>query len=310
MILRDASGNIIWTEDNIDQSTSDIFDANGNELLKFVSVADAVNEWTITNAAAAQAPMFSATGGDVDVDGKIEAKGAGTLLLDGGATGTVDIGTTSTGNINLKRNTVADLNLSVTGNTALTGTLGVTGASTFTGAVTTASTLATTGVVTINGGLTVTSGRAFNLIPAGFLAFMANTTVPTGWLECDGSAVNRVTYATLFTAIGTTYGVGDGATTFNVPTQARRTLVGRGGAGTATLANTVGSTGGAETVTLTVANMPAGVPQTGGAVGSINVVTGAGVTVPNTAASWGAGGGTATSILQPSLVGMLVIRAY
>lgn len=46
------------------------------------------------------------------------------------------------------------------------------------------------------------------------------STVPAGFLECDGSAVSRTSYGALFTAIGTTYGVGDGSTTFNLPTAA------------------------------------------------------------------------------------------
>lgn len=41
--------------------------------------------------------------------------------------------------------------------------------------------------------------------------------LPDGWLECDGSEVSRETYSALFDAIGTTYGEGDGATTFNLP---------------------------------------------------------------------------------------------
>lgn len=44
-----------------------------------------------------------------------------------------------------------------------------------------------------------------------------NPTVPTGWLVCDGAVVSRATYAALFTAIGTTFGVGDGSTTFSLP---------------------------------------------------------------------------------------------
>lgn len=43
------------------------------------------------------------------------------------------------------------------------------------------------------------------------------TTVPSGWLECDGSAVSRTTYASLFAVVGTSYGTGDGSTTFNLP---------------------------------------------------------------------------------------------
>ena len=53
--------------------------------------------------------------------------------------------------------------------------------------------------------------------PAGSISMYAGSTAPTGYLLCDGSAVSRTTYADLFTAIGTTYGVGDGSTTFNVP---------------------------------------------------------------------------------------------
>jgi len=53
--------------------------------------------------------------------------------------------------------------------------------------------------------------------PAGAVMPFAMDSVPAGWLECDGSAVSRTTYATLFSAIGTVFGVGDGSTTFNVP---------------------------------------------------------------------------------------------
>jgi microcystin-dependent protein len=53
--------------------------------------------------------------------------------------------------------------------------------------------------------------------PPGALMDFGGTTAPTGWLICDGQAVSRTTYAALFTAIGTTWGAGDGSTTFNVP---------------------------------------------------------------------------------------------
>lgn len=52
---------------------------------------------------------------------------------------------------------------------------------------------------------------------AGFISAFAGSTAPTGWLVCDGSAISRTNYADLFTAIGTTYGTGDGSTTFNLP---------------------------------------------------------------------------------------------
>lgn len=56
-----------------------------------------------------------------------------------------------------------------------------------------------------------------NTEPAGIVQMFAGSVAPTGWLFCDGAAINRVTYANLFAAIGTDWGVGDGSTTFNVP---------------------------------------------------------------------------------------------
>lgn len=55
------------------------------------------------------------------------------------------------------------------------------------------------------------------IAPAGSVAMFASSTVPSGWLECNGAAVSRTTYATLFAAIGTTWGSGDGSTTFTLP---------------------------------------------------------------------------------------------
>lgn len=61
-------------------------------------------------------------------------------------------------------------------------------------------------------------------MPVGSILWYANTsTAPPGWIAADGSAVSRTTYATLFGIIGTTYGSGDGSTTFNVPSVAATT---------------------------------------------------------------------------------------
>lgn len=58
---------------------------------------------------------------------------------------------------------------------------------------------------------------AIAALPAGVMIDYAGSTAPSGWIMCDGSAVSRTVYASLFTAIGTTYGSGDGSTTFNLP---------------------------------------------------------------------------------------------
>ena len=55
------------------------------------------------------------------------------------------------------------------------------------------------------------------LIPSGMVAPFPTSTVPTGWLECNGAAVSRTTYADLFAVISDDYGNGDGSTTFNLP---------------------------------------------------------------------------------------------
>lgn len=54
-------------------------------------------------------------------------------------------------------------------------------------------------------------------IPPGAVMSFAMSAAPVGWLACDGTAVSRDQYSSLFTAVGTTYGVGNNSTTFNVP---------------------------------------------------------------------------------------------
>lgn len=79
---------------------------------------------------------------------------------------------------------------------------------------------------------------------AGIVQMFAGITPPIGWLECDGSAVSRETYATLFAVIGTTWGVGDGSTTFNLPDLRGRAPIGAGtgsGLSARTLGNKVGT---------------------------------------------------------------------
>lgn len=66
------------------------------------------------------------------------------------------------------------------------------------------------------------------LIPTGTVWGYSSTSAPSGWLLCDGSAVSRTTYATLFGVISTTFGSGDGSSTFNVPDYRGRALIGTG----------------------------------------------------------------------------------
>lgn len=56
-----------------------------------------------------------------------------------------------------------------------------------------------------------------NIVPASTVLPFATTNIPDGFLECNGAAISRTAYSKLFAAIGTTFGVGDGSTTFNIP---------------------------------------------------------------------------------------------
>jgi microcystin-dependent protein len=82
--------------------------------------------------------------------------------------------------------------------------------------------------VQITQGSSITSPTSSAALPTGAVMPFAGTSAPTGWLLSDGSAVSRTTYASLFGVIGTTYGTGDGSTTFNLPNMSGRVAVGVG----------------------------------------------------------------------------------
>lgn len=154
------------------------------------------------------------------------------------------------------------------------------------------------------------------LFTPGLIFPYGGSTVPAGWLACDGSAVSRTTYAALFAAIGTTWGVGDGATTFNVPDLRGRTLIGSG-TGSGLTARTVGTQNiGEETHILTTNEMPAhNHPTTrgnggtsNGAYFSYNGSTGTQTTDSATTAMQNTGGGAAHNVMQPSAVVTYMIR--
>lgn len=99
------------------------------------------------------------------------------------------------------------------------------------------------------------SAGGYPLIPVGGLMPYAGSTSPEGWLLCDGTAINRTTYANLFALIGTTYGSGNGTTTFNVPDMRSRMPIGAG-AGTGLTSRALAATGGAESVVIASGNLP------------------------------------------------------
>jgi microcystin-dependent protein len=88
---------------------------------------------------------------------------------------------------------------------------------------------------------TVGQVTAVSAVLTGVIQMWATTSAPAGYLLCAGSAVSRTTYAALFAVIGTTFGAGDGSTTFNLPNYADRMPI-----GISSIAATIGATGGSK----------------------------------------------------------------
>lgn len=96
-----------------------------------------------------------------------------------------------------------------------------------------------------------------SLTPVGTIIMYGASAAPTNWLICNGDPKSRTTYATLFGIIGTTYGDGDGSSTFNLPDLRSRMPVGIGDGGADLTDRSLGDTGGTENVTLTTNQIPA-----------------------------------------------------
>ena len=112
--------------------------------------------------------------------------------------------------------------------------------------------LATGGNATFAGPVTTTSSitggsasvvQKAGLAPVGSIIAYGSTTVPTGWLACDDSAVSRTTYSVLFAVLGTSYGTGNGSTTFNVPDLRDRMVMGKGTNNSTMGASSTGASG-------------------------------------------------------------------
>ncbi len=174
-----------------------------------------------------------------------------------------------------------------------------------------------------------------NIVPSGALMPYAGTSAPTGFLLCDGSAVSRTTYATLFSAISTTYGSGDSSSTFNLPDLRGRVIAGQddmGGASANRLTNQtgglngddLGATGGSETHALTTAQLAShthsfsdtdsitvGTLVSGDSVnrgGSGQLFSNNSVTVSISGTTGSAGSGSAHNNVQPTIILNYIIK--
>ena len=157
--------------------------------------------------------------------------------------------------------------------------------------------------------------------PVGTIAHYAGSSDPvdadgtTRWLVCDGRAISRTTYATLFAKTSTTYGSGNGTTTFNIPDGRGRALVGADPTGVHLPVNepALGASGGEEQHTLSTAEIPAHThPLTNQATATVTKTAGgdnvAGPPVNNSNTGSNTGGGGAHNNLQPYLAVQHIIK--
>jgi len=164
-------------------------------------------------------------------------------------------------------------------------------------------------------------------IPTATIVPWSSSSVPTGFLECNGAAVSRSTYSALFAIISTTYGAGDGASTFNLPDlqdniamgkSGTKALASTGGANTVAASGTVGGT----TANATLSEAQLASHSHSGGAGSIQLKGQSSANVVANISSTGSAGsgtghqhnmsatftGSATSVLQPYLTIIYIIK--
>lgn len=200
---------------------------------------------------------------------------AGTLTIDGSGETLakfIDDGAVELYHNNTKRIETDSAGVTVTGQITITGSSIVFEGATADAHETTFTVTDPTADRTItfpnsSGTVALTSDVSASL-PSGTILPYAGSSAPSGYLLAYGQAISRSTYSDLFSAIGTTYGVGDGSSTFNLPDIRGRTIAGQddmGGSSADRLTNqtggvngdTLGGTGGSETHTLTTAQLAA-----------------------------------------------------
>lgn len=164
----------------------------------------------------------------------------------------------------------------------------------------------------VQGAGVVTGGTGGSYPTGAVEPFGANSgDIPTGWLECDGSAVSRTTFSDLFNEIGTTYGVGDGSTTFNLPDLRGRAPIGDG-QGSGLTNRTLGDEDGEEECTLSESELPAHTHPDGGSIpASDELNTGGLSNIQNTGSTintGNTGGDSAHNNMHPFSVATFMIK--
>ena len=215
-----------------DQARCAAFDLTTTTTAAFAAYVPPVTKlYVVKNSSIYTATVFAST-----VSGNTTPAGTGVAIPAGRTVAIRCDGTNIVDQINY-----ISSNLTVAGNLAVTGTTTLTGIPTAptASAGTNTTQIATTAFVTTAAG---------TVVPSGSLLMWPTATAPSGYLLCNGAAVSRTTYAALFAVVGTTFGVGDTTTTFNLPDYRDRMPI---GAGTTYSANSQGGSANAIVVSHT-----------------------------------------------------------
>lgn len=156
--------------------------------------------------------------------------------------------------------------------------------------------------------------KASDTLPIGSMVPYGNINPPTGWLVCDGSAISRTIYADLFAVIGTSYGEGDGSTTFNLPN--KKGKVSAGYDATNSQFNTLGKHIGEEKHTMTVEELAEHNHNTYTATNGTGTYsiqfrdTIVGTNIPSGVITAETGNNQPFNVIQPTEVDQWIIKAF
>lgn len=205
------------TTNNLAAARAVITDANGKVAASTVTSTELGYMHGVTSAVQTQLNGKEATitGAATTITGS-NLTASRVVVSD--ANGKIDVSSTTSTELGYVHGVTSDIQTQINAKAADNAVVHLADAETISGVKTfSASPKVPTAGITSDDTTAASTAFVRDIMPAGVIVPFAGTTVPAGYLLCDGSAVSRTTYADLFAAIGTTYGAGDGNTTFNLP---------------------------------------------------------------------------------------------
>ena len=224
------------TTNNLAAARAVITDANGKVAASTVTSTELGYMHGVTSAVQTQLNGKEATitGAATTITGS-NLTASRVVVSD--ANGKIDVSSTTSTELGYVHGVTSDIQTQINAKAADNAVVHLADAETISGVKTfSASPKVPTAGITSDDTTAASTAFVRDIMPAGVIVPFAGTTVPAGYLLCDGSAVSRTTYADLFAAIGTTYGAGDGNSTFNLPDLQNRFIEG----GTAGLVHSAG----------------------------------------------------------------------